>query len=239
MLMLEKCCLYAVARLYCNMMDDIHTKGIQDLILSGKLRKIKRGKMIHSSEQMPAINLVTSGYIRRYRVDSNEGESVQLIYEPGDIFPLTPLFKQLIGLNINQGPETYYYSALVDCEYYALDMDKFIKAFEKNPDLYKEMLYICGKRIQTSIERLENLSLQNSHRRVAHYLARMARQSGKELPRGILIRLPVTQKDLAENLGLKQNTVARAVRHLRQEELNTGRGQMVVINLEKLERFAN
>ena len=218
-------------------MDDSRIKALQALLRTGELRALEKGKDL-PQETTSTIKMVVSGYIKRYRVDSSEGSNVQLIYGPSDLFPLTPFFKQFLNLDIYEGPETYRYGALTDVEYYVLDMKKFLHAFEDDPVLQKEMLFICGKRIQTSIERLENLSIQNSFRRVAHYLVFLARHSGRALPRGVLIRLPVTQQDLAENIGLSRGSVARAVSQLRTEGLITGQGNLVVPNLTALERRA-
>lgn len=218
-------------------MDDPQIKALQKLLSTGQLRELKKGADL-PEEDKPTMKIVVNGYIKRYRVDSSEGPNVQLIYGPTDLFPLTPLFKQLLDLAIYEGPETYRYGAMTDVTYYALDMKRFLTGVKKDPVLYKELLYICGKRIQTSIERLENLSIQSSHRRVAHYLVYLARRSGKALPKGILIRLPVTQQDLAENIGLSRGTVSKAVSQLRAEGLVTGTGNIVVLNLRELERRA-
>lgn len=219
-------------------MTDNRAGDLRKLIRTGERRVLKKGEVFQTSDQEPMLNVVASGYIERFRMNKDGVRGVQSIYGPDDFFPLTPVFKVLLDQDIYEGPETYYYSAASEAVIYSLDGDSFIEGVNKNPNLLKDLLFESGKRFQSNIERLENLSLPHTDQRVAHYLARMARRSGREMPRGILISLPITQTDLTENLGLKRGTVAKAIKTLRDKGLISGRSNIIVLDLDKLERFA-
>ena len=219
-------------------MIDNRAGDLRKLIRTGERRILKKGEVFQNSDQEPMLNVVASGYVERFRMNKDGVRGVQSIYGPDDFFPLTPVFKLLLEQDIYEGPETYYYSAASDAVIYSLAGEPFIQGINANPALMKDLLFESGKRFQSNIERLENLSLPKTDQRVAHYLARLARRSGQELPKGILIRLPVTQTDLVENLGLRRGTVAKAVKTLRDQGLISGRSNIIVLDLDKLERFA-
>lgn len=214
------------------------SNSLRRLIKSGERKVLSKGDVFQASDEEPVLNIVQSGYIERYRMNKDGVRGVQSIYGTGDFFPLTPVFKLLFNQDIYEGPETYYYSAASDAVIYSLDAKSFVKGVKQDPALLNDLLFESGKRLQSNIERLESISLPNSYQRVAHYLARLARRSGKQMPRGVLIPLPVTQKDIVENLGLQRGTVAKAVRTLRKEGLISGRGNIIVLHLDKLEARA-
>ncbi len=178
--------------------------------------------------------MVTKGFVKRYLI-SNEGTyGVQVIYGPGDIFPITLAFSALFKREINEGPEIYYYEAMTEVELYTLDESDLITAVENDPTLYRDLFAICGNRLHSTLQGLENLTLKSSYQRVAHELVYMAKHFGVKKNSGTVIQVPLTHQDIADMLSLTRETVSTAMVQLRKKKLiNTGKA-ISVPDIEKL-----
>lgn len=208
--------------------------GLSAVLLKGRQYKIPKGQIIQSTDDRRVFNLVANGYVKRYLI-SNEGTyGVQVVYGPGDIFPITLAFSALFSRDINEGPETYYYEAMTEIELYTLDESDVVKAVEKDPILYRDLFAICGNRLHSTLQGLENLTLKTSYQRVAHELLYMAKKFGEKKAGGTEIVVPLTHQDIADILSLTRETVSTAMVQLRKKKLiNTGKG-IVVPDIEKL-----
>lgn len=180
------------------------------------------------------LNLVTKGYVKRYLI-SNEGNyGVQVIYGPGDIFPITLAYSALFNRNINEGPETYYYEAMTEVELHTIDELDMVEQIEQNPILYRDLFAISGNRLHSTLHGLENLTLKTSYQRVAHELLYLAKNFGDKKAAGTVIAVPMTHQDIADILSLTRETVSTAMVQLRKKKLITTGKSIVVPDLEKL-----
>lgn len=208
--------------------------GLSAALLKGRQYKIPKGQIVQSTDDRRVFNLVDKGYLKRYLI-SNEGTyGVQVIYGPGDIFPITLAFSALFGREINEGPETYYYEAMTELELYTLDEIDVVEAIKKDPILYKDLFAICGNRLHSTLQGLENLTLKTSYQRVAHELLYMAKKFGEKKANGTVILVPLTHQDIADMLSLTRETVSTAMVQLRKKKLITTGKSICVPNLEKL-----
>lgn len=206
-----------------------------ELVSSGKKRRIAKGQVIQSTDDAGNFNLVVSGYVKRYLI-SNEGNlRIQVVYGPGDIFPLTLAYVLLFNQKINAGPEVYYYEALTNVELVTLESEKFTKSIKDNPLIYRGLFIEAGKRLRSTLNGLENVTLKTSYNRVAHQLVYFATEYGAKMKNGnIKIDVPLTQQDIADILSTSRETVSICVVKLREKGLvNTG-SAFVIPNLDKL-----
>jgi CRP/FNR family transcriptional regulator len=221
------------------MTDRPHTNELRELLLEGKRNKRSKGQIIQSTDSQRTVNLVTSGYIKRYLISNAGTLGVEVIYGPGNVFPITLMMKALVGLEVNQSPETYYYEAMTDTEFYTIDIAFLVENVKKNPLLYRELLLECGKRLHSTLNGLENVTLRTSYKRVAHQLVYFAEEFGEKKLTGVKIRLPLTHQDLADTLSLTRETVSTCVARLREQKLiKTGR-YIMIPDLEKLKEEAH
>src|SRR5579863_7589429 len=82
----------------------------------GRQYKVAKGQVLQSSEDRKVFNLVLDGYIKRYLISNDGSIGVQVLYGPGDLFPITLAFKSLFGLEITESPEVYYYETMSEVE---------------------------------------------------------------------------------------------------------------------------
>lgn len=212
--------------------------GLSAMLLKGRQYKIPKGQIIQSTDDRRVFNLITKGFVKRYLI-SNEGSyGVQVIYGIGDIFPITLAFSALFKREINEGPETYYYEAMTEVELYTLDESDLVNAVQENPLLYRDLFAICGNRLHSTLQGLENLTLKTSYQRVAHELLYMAKTFGDKRAGGMTIAVPLTHQDIADILSLTRETVSTAMVQLRKKGLIKTGKNIVIPSLDKLEAEA-
>lgn len=207
----------------------------------GRSYKIPKGQVFQSSDMRQALNLVKSGYVKRYLIANDGALKVQGIWGPGAVFPLTIAFKVLFSRNIYESPEIYHYQTVKITELYTVDHATLTAELRDNPLLVKDLLFEAGKRLESNIQRLENLGLKTSYHRLAHQLLYFGKTDGLKTTKGIQICIPLSHQDIADNLSLTRETVTTNMKELRSKKLisTSSSNKLIVIpNLEKLEKEA-
>lgn len=212
--------------------------ALTNLLKGGKKISLAKGQVIHDPEHKNLLNVVGTGFIKRYSIDNNGAQSIQVIYGPEDVFPLTPVFKTVFNLDLYHGPETFHYEALVDSELFAISQDALSKALVASPTLYKDLLYVSGERLNSNIHRLENISLRTTHRRIAHMLYFAAGTFGEKTKEGIVLTIPLTHQTLADSLSLARETVTRRLTRLEEKGLIKVGRHIVILDLDGLKKEA-
>jgi CRP-like cAMP-binding protein len=84
-----------------------------------------------------------------------------------------------------------------------------LKLMQRHPQIAINALKIVGKRLQEAQNRLRELANQPVEQRVAHVIARLARQVGLKTEDGTAILFPLRRKDIADISGTTLYSVSR------------------------------
>jgi CRP-like cAMP-binding protein len=208
--------------------------SLQFLFRDAKSHLIHKGEVIHSSDQPPMLSRLLSGYVKRYFISHNGSLGVQAIYGPGDIFPLTVVFKSLFDQDIYQGPETYYYESMSELKLQSISGGGLREKVESKPVLNRVLLQHAGRRFHSNIQFLENLRLHGAYCKTAHQLAYFGIRFGENQPDGTSISLPLTHQDLADVIGTTRETVTAAIIKLRDKKIIRTGPHILILDFEKL-----
>jgi CRP-like cAMP-binding protein len=216
-----------------------HSENLRKLLISsGRAYKIPKGQVLQSSDDRILYNLVITGFVKRYLITNDGTLGVQSIFGPGYTFPLTPVFKTLLDQSLYSGPEIYYYQSMTDIEIYSIDQKTLKEKVSANPSLFKDLFSEAGIRLQDNIQRLENLALKSSYKRLAHQILYFALQFGERTSTGIRIDMPLTHQDFADSLSLTRETISACMMDLRKKGLIKVAKFITVPNVKKLEKEA-
>ncbi len=207
---------------------------LYELIRSGRHYQLPRGQVVNAFDDVAKLNLIDSGYIQRYLITKEGNKGIQVLYGPGDIFPLTPVYKSVFQMDIYSGPEEYYYEAMTPLSIYSIAQEDLKGAVDKNPLLYKDLFYAAGLRLNSYIHRLESMSLRAATRKIAHQLAYLATIFGSENSHGTTITIPLTHKNIADILNLARETVTLCMSRLEEKGLIEADKHIIVKDLERL-----
>ena len=211
---------------------------LKDMMLEGRKFKLAKNQIIQTTDDRRVFNYITSGYVKRYLISNDGTLGVQVIYGPGDVFPITLAFSTLFDQKINESPETYYYEAITEVELYTINEADLKSKVEANPRLYKDLMSVAGKRLHSTLHGLENLTLKNSYHRVAHELLYLAQRFGEQKAVGTKILIPLTHQDLADILSLTRETVSTCMVQLRDKGLIKTQKSIVITDMDKLQHEA-
>ncbi len=212
---------------------------LTQLLMTGKRAKLSKGQNLASSDQPQQVVLLAKGYVKRYLITSEGELGIQIIYGPEDVFPLSLVWRELLQTNVYDGPEAYHYKTMSDVEIYTLEIETLAAAVADNPLIWRGLFLESGYHMRFSIQQLENISLRSSYKRVAHQLVFFARNFGQPTKRGIRIKIPLTQQDIADILGMTRETVSISMSRLRNQKLLSESRNLIVPNLEKLQNEAH
>lgn len=220
------------------MMELNRTNDLKVLLLTGRPHKLSKKQILQSTEDRQVMNLISSGYIKRYLIGNDGTLGIQVVYGPGNIFPVTLALKALFNQEV-YSQEIFYYEAMSDAEVRTIDISVLKKAVESNPLIYRDLLLETGKRLHSTLQGLENLTLKSSYKRVAHQLAYFASRFGEKTESGVRINVSLTHQDLAHILSLTRETVSTCMSELREKGLvRADKQRIIVISLKKLEAEA-
>jgi CRP/FNR family cyclic AMP-dependent transcriptional regulator len=216
----------------------LRTPKLHELLLNGRKLHLSKGQVFQSSNDRQQLSLVTEGFVKRYSITSRGTLGIQSIYGKDDIFPLTPVFKLFFDQDIYHGDEVFYYEAMSTSEIFTVDNQTLKQAVDADNDLYKELFSVAGERLESNIRQLENLSLHNSHNRVAHIVYFFARRFGEKQKNGVKLNMPLTQQDLADLLGASRETISMAIGKLRDQKLLLNSRNIVISDMKRLRQEA-
>lgn len=208
------------------------------LIKKGRRTTRSKGQIIQTTDGGKSFNLVQSGYVKRYLISNSGSLGVQVIYGPDDIFPITLIYKLLFGHDIDNGPETYYYEAMSNVEVYSFSGDDLLQAVQSQPILYQGLFRESGRRIESMLQGLENMTMSSSYHRVAHQLLYFADKFGKKDAAGVKLLIPLTHQDIADVLNITRETVSNSMTRLSKKGLVKSGRYIIIPSVGKLEAEA-
>lgn len=218
---------------------DWRSSPLYKLLSSGKHFQLPKGQVVDMFDDRALLNLINKGFIKRYLITNDGLKGIQVIYGPGDIFPLTPVYKSIFNMDIYSGPEQYYYEAMTDIEIFSIDQTSLRDAAEKDPLINKDLFYAAGLRLNSYIHRLESLALRSANKKVAHQLIYLANVFGQKTDQGVVIPVPLTHQNLAEILNLARETVSNCMSRLQDKGLIISDKNIIVTDIERLQLEAN
>jgi CRP/FNR family transcriptional regulator len=212
---------------------------LEGLLLSGRQHKFPKGQVLQFSDDTMMLSILRSGYVKRYSITNDGTQSIQSIYGPGNVFPLTPVFRALFDLKLYLGQETFYYEAMTPVVLHSVDRTLLETAIADDTDLYKDLLYVCGIRLRSNIQKLENRSLKSASKQLAHQLVFLAQKFGVPEDNNIVIDVPLTHQTLAGLLNLARETVTTNMTRLQEKGLIKSEPKLTIIDIEGLRKAAS
>nr|WP_315988337.1 Crp/Fnr family transcriptional regulator [Desulforamulus aquiferis] len=100
------------------------------------------------------------------------------------------------------------------------------------------MLRIMSRRLRTAQEKVMNLALHDTARRLAFTLLKMAEEHGVKQGTGVLINLNLTNQEFASLTGSSRETINRMLNSFKRAgAIDIDRQQIIVLNRNKLEEL--
>lgn len=177
--------------------------------------------LFHQAEEANTFYVLVEGRARLLQL-TPEGHQVIIRYvAPGD--------GAGIIVALSESPYPLSLEAVTDCVALAWDRTTTLHFMEESSTLALNGLRMVAGRFRDLQRRYQELATERVERRVARTLLRLTRQTGKRVPEGVLLDLPLSRQDLGELTGTTLYTVSRILSRWEQDGLiATGRERVIV-----------
>lgn len=179
----------------------------------------RRQRIYHPGEPASQVYLVESGVVK-LSVESPEGREAILGFQnPGDLFGEMAV--------IDDGPQDHRAEAHEDAVVWGISRDVFIDLMRESTALGQAVVTLLGHRMRMYRTRVREILHQSALARVANTLEHLAGQHGVEDADGVVIALRLSQRDIANLVGLTRETVNFILKDLRERNLIETQGHSI------------
>ena len=194
------------------------------------VRRYSAGELVFSEgESCMGLYVVDSGHVRIFKSSPGGREQVLSIDGPGSSIAELPVFDG----------GTYPASAIAveDAALLFVGKQDFQALCLAHPQVGLKVLRVVGGRLRRLVGIIEELSFTTVRHRLASYLFRLAQKSGRRTAEGVAVSLPVTNQELAAQIGTVRELVSRNLSRLQVEGLLKIEGRDVTLcDLKALEQ---
>ena len=167
------------------------------------------------------IVILLEGWACKYQIMRNGGRQIISIHLPGDICNLDNLCRARLPSSL---------SAMTECHVATFGIEWLKRTIHERPAIRDMILSAMVDENAAITDRIVSLGGRSSRQRVAHFLldllARL--EALGQVTQGTL-RLPLTQEDIGDTLGLSTVHVNRTLQTLRDEGLVASKGRTYTI----------
>lgn len=188
--------------------------------------------LLRQGEQTRHVAVLTQGWVKVVASARNGQEAFLAIRGPGDVLG------ELSAVDGQSRSATV--SALVPVRARVIEGDRFLEAVLASPELGRALLKHLTTHLRDSDrQRLEYVST-GTFQRLVSLLVELADMYGdRDLDGTTVIRLPLTQRDLANAAAMSREAVARGLRALRERDLvRTSRQRIAITRLQLMRSLA-
>lgn len=192
----------------------------------------KRHQLIIRADDVPSgVYFLRKGYTRVYSLSESGQELTLIILKPGDVFPLI--------WAINDSPNTQFCETMTQVELFRAPRKDFLEFLNDNPDIVYEVLSKILVRFEGLLERMDYLVFGNAYQKVSSILVICADRFGVKKGQSIIIRVPLTHKDIANLIGLTRETTSLEIKKLENAKIIDKRGEYLIVKqIDKLKTEA-
>jgi CRP/FNR family transcriptional regulator, nitrogen oxide reductase regulator len=181
---------------------DLARAELDEIVATAQSQKVSKGAFFFmQGDDAGALYLLVTGQVKLAQVNPDGQQT--LLRAIGDY--------ALFGAVVLAQAQVYPVSAEAMEDSLALvwskqDLMPFVGRFAQ---FAMNAIQVMAFHSQEFQERFRQLATERVERRLAHTLLRLASQTGKKIPEGVLVNLPLTRQDLAEMSGTTLYTVSR------------------------------
>ncbi|HVV25371.1 MAG TPA: Crp/Fnr family transcriptional regulator [Pseudonocardiaceae bacterium] len=187
--------------------------------------------LCHQGDQTHDVLVVLSGHVRVTKVAADGREIVAGVRGPGDVVG------ELAALD--DAPRSATLSALVAVETLTIPGPRFAALCQNKPRIAWVLLGVLINRLRETGRQWAEFGGGQTSQRIAALLLDHAVRQGKPTCDGVEITLWTGQRELAAEAATSRESVARALRSLRERGLvSTRRGHVVIHDMAELRRIA-
>jgi len=187
--------------------------------------------LLHEDDPSDHVQVITSGWVRVSTLLEDGQEVIYALRGPGDVLG------DLAALQ--GGTRTATVRAIEPVEVVQFSRVQFLGVLKDRHAVVLALLKTMARRLRDAERARVGSATLDVSKRLAQYLVQLIEERGTRTAGGIEVRSPLSQEDIARQLGGSRRAVARALSMLRARGVvTTGRKQIVVHRPDVLRSLA-
>lgn len=184
---------------------------------ASKLVRKKGEYLFRQGDAADAVYVVKEGIIKLSHTTENGEEVIMQIVSAGELLGETALFR-------GQGAQPVSAVAMEESRVCCIDRSAFESVVKANPDLAWQLIENLGSRLYDSYEHITSSNTQSAREKVLGLFIKLAQEHGEACAEGRIIRLKLTQQEIASLVGASRVMVSQVIsdliasRHLCRED---------------------
>jgi len=171
-------------------------------------------------ESCSGLYVVESGQVRIFKSSAGGREQVLSIDGPGSSIAELPVF--------DGGNYPASVASVSDATLLFVSKQDFQALCLAHPQVALKVLRVVGARLRRLVGIIEELSFTTVRHRLASFLLRLAQKEGKRTPEGVEVTMPVSNQELASQIGTVRELVSRNLSRLQAEGMIKIDGRTVI-----------
>lgn len=181
--------------------------------------------LFQQGEPANAFFLILDGWVKIYRITPDGNEAVVGVFRRGETFAEAAIF---LSGRFPVSAEVVATSRLL-----RIDGEMLRRRIREQPDLALSMLASCSHHLKFLVEQIEQIKLLSAPQRLADFLVRLS-----TCPEGpCTIELPYEKALIASRLGMKPESLSRALAKLRPLGVVVDRDHVQIADVGVLQEF--
>lgn len=167
--------------------------------------------LLREGDTSQQLGFLVSGFACRHRISDEGRKQIVSIHIPGEIYDLQQLYLDTADSSVQ---------TLTRCEVVTISSEAIGQLSAERPSVAHALVATMMVELSISREWMLNIGRRDARTRIAHLLCEFAfRLDRQGLPPGQAYKLPMTQEQLADALGLTPVHVNRTIKGLVQDGL--------------------
>jgi CRP/FNR family transcriptional regulator len=191
-----------------------------------------RALVIREGEPGAGLYALLDGRARIFKTSRGGRQQVLAVLQPRDTFNEVPVF--------DGEPNPASVETLEASHVLFVPREAALALIGRSPHAALTLLGAFARRLREFARLVEMLAFDDVNRRVARFIAQLARDEGRPDDDGVAVRRTMTVQDIAAMVGSVREVVTRALSYLEHEGLLLVRsGEIVVPDPNALQRFSD
>lgn len=204
----------------CPLFENVSDVDLGAIAAVTILKSCSKGDyLFHEGTPVHGFYIVYAGAVKVHRVSFAGKEQVIHVYRPHESFGEEALISEL-GYAADA-------CAVDNCQLLMVQKAEFLSLLRRQPELALCMLRSMSLQLSNLVELLDDLTLKDVKTRLANWLLQQCPNPESYEP--FRIRLPMTKRVLAAELGTVSETFSRTVAKFRKQRLLTVEGNTVTL----------
>lgn len=187
--------------------------------------------VFHEGDEFKGIFIVLKGLVKIFKISPQGKEYILHLLTKPHLFGDVPLF--------TGGDCPASVQVLEDSTLLFIPKNDFLKLLEENPKLSFKIMSGFAKRLKSITVKAENLTLKEVVNRLADYIVKEIEKAGNSNLPEPFFKIPLSNPTLAAYLGTIPETISRAFKKLKDDNVIRMHGRTVFVkNYEMLKKLA-